>query len=73
MTALATVYAAGVILGIVCGDARPGVRLAHAVLWPLGILALVVTLGVLVAASVIAFPLVGAALLAASVILWTLR
>jgi hypothetical protein len=73
MAALGILYAAGVLIGIVCGDARPRVRLMHAVLWPLGILAFVVTLGVLLAASVIAFPLVAGVLLGATVLLWTLR
>jgi hypothetical protein len=68
---LATLYIAGVIVGIVCGDARSAVRIVHALLWPLGILAFVATLGVLVAASLIAFPWIAGALLAATVLLWT--
>lgn len=72
MTAAAIVYAVGVMLGVVCGDAHPAYRLVLALLWPLGLLAFVVTLGVLCFTSLIAFPLVAGALLAASVILWTL-
>jgi hypothetical protein len=72
VTALAAVYIAGVIVGLVCGDAQPGVRIAHAVLWPLGIGAFVVTIGLLVAASLIAFPWIAGALVAATVILWAL-
>ena len=53
------IYVAGVLLGLVRIDARPGPRVALAVLWPLGPLAFVVTLAVLIIASLIAFPLVG--------------
>ena len=72
MNVLAIVYVAGVVVGLVCGDAHPAPRLMLALLWPVGLVAFVVTLGVLCVASLIAFPLVAGALLAASVILWTL-
>lgn len=62
-TALLLVYAAGVAVGLAATDAGPGGRLALALLWPLGPLAFVVTLGVLLAASLIAFPIVGAVVL----------
>lgn len=65
-------YIAGVIVGLACGDAQFGVRIAHAVLWPLGIAAFIVTIALLVAASFIAFPWIAGALVAASVILWAL-
>ena len=71
MTAAAIVYVAGVVIGLVCGDAHPAPRIALAILWPLGILAFVVTLGVLFVAALIAFPVFAGVLLAASVILWT--
>lgn len=67
------VYVVGVVLGLVCGDARLPHRIALALLWPLGLVAFVVTLGVLCVAAAIAFPLLAGALLAASVILWSLR
>jgi hypothetical protein len=70
VTGLAVLYLAGVIVGLVFGDAQPFVRVAHALLWPLGIAAFVVTVGLLVAASLIAFPWIAGALVAASVILW---
>jgi hypothetical protein len=73
VTLLATVYITGLIIGLVCGDAQPGVRIAHAILWPLGILAFIVTLGVLAVASLIAFPWIAGVLLVLTVVLWTLR
>ncbi len=72
MNIAAIVYAVGVVVGLVCGDAHPAHRVTLAVLWPLGLVAFVVTLGVLLVASLIAFPLFAGVLLAASVILWTL-
>jgi hypothetical protein len=53
------VYSVGVLTGLAATDARPASRLAHALLWPLGPAAFVVTLAVLAAASLIAFPIVG--------------
>jgi hypothetical protein len=66
------VYLIGVGAGILLGDATPGARLAYALLWPIGIAAFVVTLAILFAASLIAFPMFAVTLLAASVIYWTL-
>ena len=66
------VYAIGAVIGILVGDDRPLPRIALAAMWPLGLIAFVVTLAVLIAASVIAFPIVAAALVAALVILWAL-
>lgn len=73
MSVAAIVYVVGVVLGLVSGDAHLRHRIALALLWPLGLVAFVVTLGVLCVAALIAFPLVAGALLAVSVILWTLR
>ena len=72
MNAAAIVYVVGVLLGLVCGDAHLPHRVALALLWPLGLVAFVVTLGVLCVAALIAFPLVAGVLLAASVSLWAL-
>lgn len=72
MNTLAIVYVVGVLLGLVCGDAHLTHRLTLAVLWPLGLVAFVVTLAVLCVAAVIAFPLFAGALLAATVALWAL-
>ncbi len=73
MTAAVVVYLIGVGLGIVYGDATPAARIVYALLWPIGIASFVVTLAVLFVASLIAFPMFAATLLAASVIFWTLR
>jgi hypothetical protein len=54
------IYLAGVLTGLVTIDARPASRLGLALLWPLGPAAFVVTVAVLLAASVIAFPLLWA-------------
>jgi hypothetical protein len=51
------VYLAGVLAALAGIDARPASRVGLALLWPLGPAAFAVTLAVLLAASVIAFPL----------------
>jgi hypothetical protein len=72
-TYVTIVYVAGVALGLIVIDAqRPGVRIGLALLWPLGPLAFVVTLGVLVAAAMIAFPAFGAVVIAGAVAWWAL-
>ena len=72
-TYAAAVYVAGVTLGLIVIDApRPGVRIGLALLWPLGPLAFVVTLGVLVVAAMIAFPAFGAAVVAGALAWWAL-
>ena len=72
MTLACFVYVVGVAIGLVLGDARPIVRTVLAVLWPLGPAAFLITLTVLLAASLIAFPWFGAVLVGASVVLWAL-
>jgi hypothetical protein len=62
------IYVAGVAWGLFVIDARASVRIGLAVLWPLGPIAFAVTITVLLAASLIAFPLFGAAVLALGVI-----
>lgn len=52
-TGMAGVYAAGVLVGLVRTDGPPAARLGLAVLWPVGPLAFLATLVVLVAASVV--------------------
>jgi hypothetical protein len=59
------IYVVGVVWGLIRIDARTGVRIGLAVLWPLGPLAFVVTLAVLVGAAAIAFPAFGVLLAAA--------
>jgi len=51
-------------------DARPGSRLGLALLWPLGPLAFVVTITILLAAALIAYPAFGAAVLIAAGVAW---
>jgi hypothetical protein len=58
------IYLAGVLAGLARTDAAPASRVGLALLWPLGPAAFIVTLAVLLAASVIAFPLFWAAVAA---------
>ena len=70
MKVLWALYAAGAIVAIWRTDAAWPTRLALAALWPLGPLAFLVTVGILLAASLIAFPVVAgliAAVVAAAV------
>jgi hypothetical protein len=66
---LAAVYVAGIVWCILVSDARPAERVTLALLWPLGPLALVVTVIVLLAASVIAYPRVVVPVLTAIAVL----
>ena len=70
MTLGLLVYVVGVVWGLVRIDARPLARVALALLWPLGPIAFTVTLTILFVASLIAFPLFGAIVLAATGALW---
>jgi hypothetical protein len=63
---LAGIYVLGVAVALVAIDARGFARLGLALLWPLGPLAFVVTISILLAASLVAFPLVGVIVLAAA-------
>ena len=68
------VYAAGVIVGLWRVDGSPAARVTIALLWPLGVLAAVVTITALVLAAMVLFPLVGVAgALAAALIWWVAR
>ena len=53
--ALLTVYVLGVLVGLWRNDGPPATKLALALLWPIGPLAFVVTIGGLAVAAVIAF------------------
>jgi hypothetical protein len=55
---LVAVYVAGVVWCLVISDARPAERFTLALLWPLGPLAFVVTVAILLVASLIAYPAV---------------
>ena len=56
MTPALIVYLAGVLVGLLGSDAPPITRITLAVLWPVGLTAFAITVAVLVAASLIAFP-----------------
>ena len=58
------VYATGVLVALFRTDARWPTRVALAFLWPLGLLAFLVTTTILLLASLIAFPVIGAIVLA---------
>lgn len=60
------VYGLGVAVGLALTDAPPATRLGLALLWPVGPAAFLVTLGLLAAASLIAFPVIGALVVAAA-------
>jgi hypothetical protein len=72
VTAALVLYAAGVVLALWRTDADWPVRLTLAILWPIGPLAFVLTVALLLAASVVAFPslAVGVAAIAALVLWW---
>ena len=65
-------YAAGAIVAIWRTDAAWPTRLALAALWPVGPLAFLVTVSILLAASLIAFPVVAGVVAAglAAVVWW---
>jgi hypothetical protein len=71
-TYVALIYVAGVVWGLLVIDARFGVRIGLAVLWPLGPAAFLVTVTVLLGAAVIAFPRFGAVLALTAVVSWFL-
>ena len=66
MDVLWVIYAVGALIALWRTDASWPARMAVAFLWPLGPLAFVVTVAILVAASLIAFPLAAGALAVAS-------
>jgi hypothetical protein len=72
MKAAVWVYVAGLVTGLVVTDGRLGARLALALLWPLGPLAFIVTVAGLLAASAIAFPVVGVAMAVTAGLAWWL-
>lgn len=55
---ITVLYVAGVLWSLIKTDARPAERVVLSLLWPLGPLAFLVTIAILLAASVIAYPLV---------------
>jgi hypothetical protein len=67
------IYFAGVVIGLLRVDASPVTRLVVSLFWPLGVVAGVVTIGTLVLAAMVLFPVLGVAVAAvAAVIGWWL-
>jgi hypothetical protein len=64
------VYGLGVAVGLALADGRPATRLGLALLWPVGPVAFLVTLAMLAAASLIAFPRVAGLVAAAAAVWW---
>ena len=69
------IYAAGALVALWRTDAAWPTRIALALLWPIGPLALLVTVVVLLGASLIAFPLVAGVIAAvgAAAMWWLMR
>lgn len=65
-------YVAGVIVGLLKVDGPTPSRVGLAAAWPLGVLALMVTAPILIAAGLVLFPVVGAAVVAAGLLWWWL-
>lgn len=63
-------YIGGVVWGFLMTDARPAARVGLALLWPIGPLAFIGTVTLLLAASLIAAPAFGAAVLLAATAAW---
>jgi hypothetical protein len=72
LSTLLLVYATGVLIGVAATDARPAPRVGLALLWPVGPAAFVVTLAVLAAASMIAFPIIGVVVIGAALAWWVM-
>jgi hypothetical protein len=66
------IYASGALIAFWRTDASWPTRLALAALWPVGPLALLVVVAILVAASLIAFPLVAGLIAGAGAVAWWL-
>ena len=66
------VYLVGVVVGLLATQGGPGTRLLLAVLWPLGPLALLITVTGLLLVAAIAFPLFGVTLAAGLAAAWWL-
>lgn len=68
-------YVVGAVLALWRTDASWPTRIALALLWPIGPIAFLITVAILVGASLIAFPLVagGIAAVVAAVVWWLVR
>jgi hypothetical protein len=63
-------YLAGIAFALWRTDAPWPMRTVVALLWPLGPAAFIVTVSILIAASTIAFPVVGAVVAAGALLAW---
>ena len=66
------VYLVGVFVGLMATQGGPGTRLLLAVLWPLGPLAFLITVGGLLVVAAIAFPVFGVILAGVVAAVWWL-
>ena len=66
------IYVIGVIVGLLLTDARPLARVAIAALWPLGAVAFVVVIAILLVTAMVVFPVFGAAVVAVAALSWFL-
>ena len=66
------VYLVGVVVGLLATQGGPGTRLLLAVLWPLGPLAFLITVGGLLIVAAIAFPVFGVILAGVAAAAWWL-
>ena len=64
------IYAIGVAAGLVLTDASPLARVVIALLWPLGAVAFVVTIAMLIVAAMLVFPVFGVLVLASAAATW---
>jgi hypothetical protein len=66
------VYLVGVIVGLMATQGGPGTRLLLGILWPLGPLAFLITVGGLLIVAAIAFPVFGVILATGIAAVWWL-
>ncbi len=66
----AVLYMGGVLTGLVLGDGPLAARVGLALAWPLGPLAFVLTVALLLGAACMAFPAFGALVVAAALAFW---
>lgn len=64
------IYAFGVAIGLILTDASPLARTVIALLWPLGAVAFVITIAILVMAAMLIFPVFGVLVVAAALSSW---
>jgi hypothetical protein len=69
---VALFYLIGVVVGLWRVDGSAMTKVAVAIAWPLGLLAFIVTIALLVSVAAIAFPLFGVALVVLLIAAWML-